>query len=150
MKPVEISPRLPFFDNLHFWLKLVFVSQFPLNCYWYCYNQKQPSGDVLQKRCSYKFCKIHKKRSVLQDSFLMKFQVYIVLLYQKKRFRYRRFLVNSRKFLINIFCKESFGEVLLVLFCLLSHRHLLFFEKRCYTYFPVDYFLGLIDNLEWE
>ena len=28
---------------------------------WYYYNLKQPSGGVLQKRCSYEFCKIHKK-----------------------------------------------------------------------------------------
>ena len=29
--------------------------------YWYCYNQKQSSGAVLQKKCFYKFPKIHKK-----------------------------------------------------------------------------------------
>ena len=32
---------------------------------WYCYNQKQSSDGVLEKRCSYKFCKIHKKTSAL-------------------------------------------------------------------------------------
>ena len=32
---------------------------------WYCYNQKQSSGGVLQKRCSYEFCKIHKKTPAL-------------------------------------------------------------------------------------
>ena len=31
----------------------------------YCYNQKQSSGGVLQKRCSYEFCKIHKKTPVV-------------------------------------------------------------------------------------
>ena len=50
-------------------------------------NQKQSSGAVLQKRCSYKFHRIHKKTP-------------------KKRFRYRRFLVNSAKFPITSFLKD--------------------------------------------
>ena len=44
-----------------------FVCQFPLHYYWYCYNQKQSSGGVLQKRCSYEFCKIHKKALMLES-----------------------------------------------------------------------------------
>ena len=52
-----------------------------------CYNQKQSSGTVLQKRCSYKFRKTHKKTP-------------------KKRFRHRCFLVNSAKFLITSFLKN--------------------------------------------
>ena len=64
-----------------------FVCQYSLQYYWYCYNQKQLSGAVLQKRCSYKFRKIHKKTS-------------------KKRFRHRCFLMNSAKFLIASFLKN--------------------------------------------
>ena len=32
-------------------------------------------------------------------------------------------------------------------FCLLSHHDLLFLEKRCHTYLPPEYFLGLIYRL---
>ena len=56
-----------------------FVCQYSLHYYWYYYNQKQSSGAVLQKRCSYRFRKIHSKTP-------------------KKRFLHRCFLVNSAKF----------------------------------------------------
>ena len=56
----------------------------------YCYNQKQSLGAVLQKSCSYKFRKIHKKTP-------------------KKRFRHRCFLVNSAKFSITSFLKNASG-----------------------------------------
>ena len=65
-----------------------FVCQYSLHYYWYCYNQKQSPGAVLQKRCSYKFGKIHKKTP-------------------KKRFRHRCFLVNSAKFPITSFLKNA-------------------------------------------
>ena len=68
----------------------------------YCYNQKQSSGGVLQKRCSYEFCKIHKKT----PAFSMKLQIYRVQLHQKKRFRHICILVNSAKFLITSFLKD--------------------------------------------
>ena len=45
-----------------------FVSQFSFHYYWYCYNQKQSSGSVLQNWCSYKFCKIFKKTFPLKTS----------------------------------------------------------------------------------
>ena len=35
----------------------------------YFYNQKQSSGGVLQKRCSYKFRNIHQKTSTLESRF---------------------------------------------------------------------------------
>ena len=49
LKPVQILLELPFSDNLHFWLILVhmlyfciliyiFVWQFSLHYYWYCYT----------------------------------------------------------------------------------------------------------------
>ena len=79
-----------FFTNLHFWLNIYFsfciisysfVCQYSLCSYWYCYNQKQFSGTVLQNRFSYKCHKIHIKTS-------------------KKRFWHGCLLVNSAKFLI--------------------------------------------------
>ena len=87
------------FNNLHFWLKLIhllcfeylnynFPCLYCLHYYWYCYNQKQSSAAVLQKRRSYKFCKIHKKTP-------------------NKTFWYRCSLVNSVKFLIKSFSKNS-------------------------------------------
>ena len=36
---------------------------------WYCHNQKQLSGGVLQKCCSYKCSKIHKKTPALESRF---------------------------------------------------------------------------------
>ena len=38
-----------------------FICQFSLHYYWYFHNQKQSSGEVLQKWCSYIFRKINKK-----------------------------------------------------------------------------------------
>ena len=64
------------------------VYQYSLHYYWYCYNQKQSYSSVLQKRCSYKFRKIHKKTL-------------------KKRLRHRCFLVNSAKFPITLFLKNA-------------------------------------------
>ena len=46
-----------------------FVWQFSLHHYWYCCNQKQSSSGVLQKRCSYKFRKIHKETPSLKTRF---------------------------------------------------------------------------------
>ena len=68
------------FDNLHFWFKLVYfyfcimiysiVDRFScFHYFWYYYNQKQSSGSVLQKSCSYKFCKIDQKTSALDFRF---------------------------------------------------------------------------------
>ena len=50
----------------------------------------------------------------------------------------------------NTFFKESFGRLLLHKhsFCLLSNHNLLFFQKRCHTYFPAEYFLSLIYRLK--
>ena len=49
----------------------------------------------------------------------------------------------------NIFLKEPFGRLLLHKhsFCLLSQHDASSFQKRCYTYFPAEYFLGLIYRL---
>ena len=83
-----------------------FICQFSLCYYCYSYHKKQSSGDVLQKRCSYKFRKIHEKNTCAKDSFLIKLQIYRVLTLSKKRFRHRCFLVNSAKFLITLFLKN--------------------------------------------
>ena len=69
--------------------------------------------------------------------------------HQKKRFRLRCFHANSAKFLIISFFKEPFGRLRRHKhsFYLLSHHQLSHFQKRCYTYFLVEYFLGLICRL---
>ena len=103
-----------------------FVCQYPLHYYWYCYNQKQSSGTVLQKRCSFKFRKIHKKTP-------------------KKRFRHRCFLVNSAKFPITSFLKNAsdgcFSINTRYVYCPTS------IQKRCHTYYLAEYFFGLICRL---
>ena len=127
--------RTTLFKTLHFWLKLIHMLQLYhnlqfrlpiLHCYWYCYNQKQSSGAVLQKRCSYKFRKIHKKTP-------------------KKRFRHRCFLVNSAKFPITSFLKNAsdgcFSINTRYVYCPTS------IQKRCHTYFLAEYFFGLICRL---
>ena len=117
--------------------------------YWYYYNQKQSSGGVLQKMCSYKFRKFHKKTPYAKDSFLIKLQVYRAQLYRKNRFRHIWFICEFCETSHNTFFKEPFRRLLLHKhsFCLLSHHDLLPFQKRCYTYFPAEYFLGLIWRL---
>ena len=49
----------------------------------------------------------------------------------------------------NIFFKEPFGRLLLHKhsLCLLSQHDTSSFQKLCYTYFPAEYFLGLIYRL---
>ena len=49
----------------------------------------------------------------------------------------------------NFFLKEPCGWLPLRKhsFCLLSHHDLLLFQKICHTYFPAEYFLGLICRL---
>ena len=62
LKPV-LSLGLPFL------IIYSFVYQFSLHYYWYCYNQKQSSGDALRKMCSNEFRKFHKKTSALKTRF---------------------------------------------------------------------------------
>ena len=58
VKQVKPFTRTARFDNLHFWFKLVcfhfciIVYRFHFRYNWFCYNQKQLSGGVLQKRYS--------------------------------------------------------------------------------------------------
>ena len=66
---------------------------------------KQSSGGVLQKRCLYKFCKIHKKAPALACVFNEAADLQSLNL-SKKRFRHICFLVNSAKFLITPFLKD--------------------------------------------
>ena len=79
LKPV-LSPGLNFLiiytsgSNWHicfsFYIIIYsFICQFFLHYYRYCYNQKQSSGGILHKRCSYKFRKILKKMSALKIRF---------------------------------------------------------------------------------
>ena len=111
-------------------LKLMysFVCQYSVCCYWHCYNQKQSSGTILQKGCSYKFRQIHKKTP-------------------KKRSWHKCFLVNSVKFLITTFFKNSLED------CFCIHARSVYcptsspFQKRCHTYLMAAYFFVLICRL---
>ena len=104
-----------------------FVFQYSLHYYWYCYNQKQSSGAVLQKRfCSFKFRKIHKKTP-------------------KKRFQHRCFLVNCLKFPIISFLKNASNGCFSINTCYVYCPTSI--QKRCHAYFLVGYFFGLICRL---
>ena len=67
----------------------------------------------------------------------------------RKRSRHRWFFYELCKISHNTFLKEPFGRLLLHKhsFCLLSQHDASPFQKRCYTYFPAEYFLGLIYRL---
>ena len=67
----------------------------------------------------------------------------------KKRFRNRWFICELCKISHNIFLKGPFGRLLLHKhsFCLLSQHDASSFQKHCYTYFPAEYFLGVIYRL---
>ena len=67
----------------------------------------------------------------------------------KKRSRNRWYICELCKISLNIFLKEPFGRLLLHKhsFCLLSQHDTLSSQKRSYTYFPAEYFLGLIYRL---
>ena len=108
-----------------------FVCQYSLRYYWYCSNQNQSFGTVLQKRCSYKFCKIDKKTL-------------------KKEILEQMFSCELWEISHNIFFKETFGQLLhhKHSFCLLSHHDILPFQKQCHTYFLPEYFFGLTCRLE--
>ena len=106
-----------------------FICQFSLRYYWYCYNQKQSSVAVLQKRCSYRFSKIDKK-TPKRDSGT---DVFLWILWNFS----------------NIFLKEPFGRLLhhKHSFSSLSHHDLSPFPKQCHTYFLPEYFFGLTCGL---
>ena len=67
----------------------------------------------------------------------------------KKRLWHRCFPVNFAKFLRTRFLQNTYGWVLLQKhsFCLLSQHDIVPFQKRSHTYFPAEYFLGLICRL---
>ena len=103
-----------------------FVCQFSLHYYWYCYNQKQSFSAVLQKRCSYKFRKIHKKAP-------------------KKRC----FLVNSAKFPITSFLKNASDDCFSINTRYVSCPTLTFclFKNDVTHIFWLNIFFGLICRL---
>ena len=82
-----------------------FVCQFLLHYYWCCYNHKQLSGGVLQKRYSYKFRKIHKK-SLWRSLVLNEAADLQRLTSSKKRLRHLYFLVNFSEISQNTFLIE--------------------------------------------
>ena len=141
------------FGNLFFSLGLPFliysfVCQFSLHYYWYCYNQKQSSGGPLQKRCSNKFRKFHKKTLALKTRFQWSCG--------STEFNFNRKEIPAHMFFCELweishktFFKKRFARLLLHKhsFCLLSKHDLVPFQKRCHTYIPAKHFLGLIYRL---
>ena len=73
----------------------------------------------------------------------MKLQIYRVLLYQERDSGTDVFLCEFWEISQKTFLKEPFGWLLLHKhsFRLLSQQDLVPFQKRCYTYFPAEYFL---------
>ena len=67
----------------------------------------------------------------------------------KKEIPRQMFSCEFCKISHNTFFKEPFGRLLLHKhsLCLLSQHDTSSFQKRCYTYFPAEYFLGLIYRL---
>ena len=124
-----------------------FVCQFSLHYCWYCYNQKQLSGGVLQNSYSYKFRKIHMKTPALKSPF-------------KWSCRSTEFKIIKKEIPAHMFSCE-FCEIFITSllksrlllhkhsFCLLSHYKLLPFQKRCHNS-PATYFLDLICSLQQE
>ena len=108
-----------------------FACQYSLQCYWYCYNQKQSSDAVLQKLYSY----TNSKNS--QENI-------------RKEIPAQMFPCEFWEIFHKIFLKEPLGRLLHYKhsFCLLSDHGLSPFRKRCHTYFLAEYFFGLICRLE--
>ena len=81
---------------------------------------------------------VFKKVAVLQS-----------LTLSKQRFRHKRFFCELCKISHNTFLKEPFGRLFLHKhsFCLLSQHNAWPFQKRCYRYFPAEYFLVFISWL---
>ena len=92
-------------------------------------NHNQSAGALLQKRCFYKFCKIHTKTP-------------------KKRFRHRCFLVNSAKFPIAYFLKNASNGCFSINTGYVHCPNLIFcLFKNDVTHFLAEYFLDLICSL---
>ena len=80
----------------------LFTERLRANIYW----QKQPFVDVLQNRCSEKFCNVHRKTTVLDLQATCNFI--------KKRLQHRCFPVNIGEFLRTASIKNTSGDC----FCL--------------------------------
>ena len=129
-----------------------FVCQFPLHCYWYCYNHKQSSGCVLRERWPYKFCKFHKKTPALKAPFkwsCRSTEIYFI----KREITALMFSCKFCEISHNTFLKEPFGQLLLHLsasaaaasntcFDYFPATNFSLFQKRCHTHFPAEYFVG--------
>ena len=107
-----------------------FACQYSLQCYWYCYNQKQSSDAVLQKLCFY----TNSKNS--QENI-------------RKEIPAQMFPCEFWEIFHKIFLKEPLGRLLNYKhsFWLLSDHDLSPFRKPCHTYFLAEYFFGLICRL---
>ena len=95
--------------------------------------QKQSSRGVLQKRCSWKFHKIHRQENTCARVFLIKLQASNPQLYFKKRLWHRCIPVNFAKFLRRPFFIEHLLWLCLSLYfifqlkisgCLFSWTHI--------------------------
>ena len=107
-----------------------FVCQYSLHCCWYCYNQKQSSGAVLQKKVFFQISQNSQKST-------------------KKEIPAQMFSCEFCEISHNIFFKERFGRLFQDehSLCLLSHLDFLPIQKRCHTYFLAEYFFCLICRL---
>ena len=79
-----------------------FVCQFSFHYNWHCYNQKQSSSGVLQKRCSYEF------RKTSQENIAPKTPAQSTDFdFMKKAIPARMVFVNSAKFFIAPLLKNA-------------------------------------------
>ena len=81
-----------------------FDCQFFLHYYWYCYNQKQWSGGVLQKRYSYKIYKISHENTSSENIFNEVVDLQSLTFWKRDSRTY--IFLNSTKFLIALFLRN--------------------------------------------
>ena len=106
-----------------------FDCQFFLHYYWYCYNQKQWSGGVLQKRYSYKIYKISHENTSSENicNEVVDLQSLTLL---KKRFPHIYFL-EFYEISHSIFFKEPFEGC----FCINNTRYSVYFPTTIFRLF---------------
>ena len=124
-----------------------FNRQFSFHYYLYCYNQKQLSSGVLQKRRFYKFHKIHEKTPALKTRFWRSSNS-TEFCYIKKEIPAQIFSCEFNEISHNTSFKgPSYG-----CFCINAHSiyfptTTIYFFKNDVTYFAAGYFLDLIFRL---
>ena len=99
---------------------------------WYCYNQKQSSDGVLQKKVPLEVSQSSQEKICSRVSFLMKFQIYSVYVYQKElaqMFSCEFCKISNSNFFIKLFWRLLLH---IYSFCFLSHHYICPFQKRCH------------------